>query len=76
MIWVIRVGDAVLKYLRDEIEHHPANEHELSLEKENDSLQTIDGCQHNNCDERKWCLLSGDGDDEVDKLVDPIIRVE
>ena len=70
------MGDPVLRYVRDEVEHHPANEHELSLEKENDSLQTINGRQHNNCDERKWRVLSGDSDDKVDELVDPNIRVE
>jgi hypothetical protein len=63
------VGDPVLRYSRDEVEHHPTDKHELSLEKENDGLQTIDCCQHNNGDKREWRILCGDSDDEVDKLV-------
>lgn len=63
------VGDPVLGYVRNEVKHHPTNKHELSLEDENDGLQTVDCGQHNNGDERERRVLSGNSNNEVDELM-------
>ena len=62
-------GDPVLGYIRNEVEHHPTNKHELSLENENNGLQTVDCGQHNNGDERERRILSSNSNNEIDELV-------
>ena len=55
-------------HIRDDVDNHPTDKHELSLQDKDDGLQTVNGCQHDNGQNRKCSFVQSDDDDEVEKL--------
>ena len=54
--------------LRDDVDDHPTDEHELPLDDEDECLQTVDGGQHDDGDDWQRGLVQSDNDDQVDQL--------
>lgn len=56
------------KYVREQVDDEPSNQHELSLEDEDNRLKTVRGCKKSDSNDGEGSLTSRNYNDEVDKL--------
>ena len=56
--------------IRENVNDHRSDEHELALDDEDERLQAIDRCDKDDRDEREWRAVCGHGDDEVHQVHD------
>lgn len=57
-----------MKYSRKDVDHHPTDQHELSLQDKNECLKTVHGSYHDQRNDRNSRLACSNNNDEIDEL--------
>jgi hypothetical protein len=68
--------DEMGRAVRENVQEHPANEHEISLEDKDDSLEAVYGTNHGERNDGHSGFAGRYDDNEVDKLrsqLDPVL---